>query len=70
MEQERQEQNPMDSLIDKMGENVFAMSRTKAHKLLLCVTCGKSADNFKDPISVKEYKISGMCQTCQDQIFR
>lgn len=26
-------------------------------------------DDFKDPLSLKEYQISGMCQKCQDHIF-
>jgi len=36
-----------------------------------CPTCGKgiSLDAFKDDLSRKEFKISGMCQKCQDSIF-
>lgn len=39
-----------------------------------CATCGKEIpaklmDEFRDAISVKEYYISGMCQTCQDEVF-
>jgi len=26
-------------------------------------------DSFKDEISITEYSISGLCQTCQDEIF-
>ena len=26
-------------------------------------------DEFKDELSVKEFGISGLCQTCQDKIF-
>ena len=38
----------------------------------LCVTCGRSVDpskDFKDTLSIKEFGISGMCQTCQDSVF-
>ena len=26
-------------------------------------------EDFKDPLSIKEYGISGMCQACQDGMF-
>jgi hypothetical protein len=29
-----------------------------------------SLDEFKDELSVKEYHISGMCQECQDKVFK
>jgi hypothetical protein len=31
--------------------------------------CGKPANEFKDEVSEHEYRISGLCQTCQDDIF-
>lgn len=31
--------------------------------------CGGPAHTFHDPLSKKEYMISGLCQKCQDQIF-
>jgi hypothetical protein len=38
----------------------------------LCPICGKKVDikKFKDRISKREYEISGMCQSCQDKIFK
>lgn len=33
------------------------------------IGCGKSAINFRDELSRKEYRISGLCQDCQDSIF-
>jgi len=37
----------------------------------LCPLCGKTVKekDFKDKLSLKEFKISGMCQTCMDEIF-
>ena len=32
--------------------------------------CGGPAIIFRDPRSMKEYTITGFCQTCQDKIFR
>lgn len=31
--------------------------------------CGNPVAGFRDEISAKEYKITGMCQSCQDRIF-
>lgn len=35
----------------------------------LCPTCGGAIGEFKDPLSAKEFQISGMCQACQDKTF-
>jgi len=35
----------------------------------VCVTCGGEVGEFRDELSQKEYRISGMCQKCQDSIF-
>lgn len=37
----------------------------------ICPICKKPVDitKFRDEISKKEYKISGMCQDCQDTTF-
>jgi len=36
-----------------------------------CPFCDKPvrADDFRDELSQKEFKISGLCQSCQDEIF-
>ncbi len=37
----------------------------------ICPFCNKHVDwsDFEDDLSVKEFKISGLCQACQDEIF-
>ena len=37
----------------------------------LCVFCSKPVvwEDFKDEISKKEFRISGICQECQDKTF-
>ena len=44
---------------------------TKRVEQGLCPLCGKEVkeEDFKDELSKKEFKISGMCQSCQDSIF-
>lgn len=44
----------------------------KQDVLIKCATCLKtvtSAADFKDNLSRKEFRISGMCQECQDKTF-
>lgn len=35
----------------------------------LCPHCKKSIGKFRDGLSVDEYRISGLCQKCQDSVF-
>jgi len=35
-----------------------------------CPMCRKKIGVFKDFLSEKEFKISGMCQICQDGVFK
>ena len=35
----------------------------------LCATCAGEVGPFRDDLSRKEYRIGGMCQTCQDKVF-
>ncbi len=34
-----------------------------------CVICKEEVIGFRDDLSRKEFKISGMCQSCQDETF-
>mgnify|MGYP007011026743 CR=1 FL=1 len=38
----------------------------------VCVFCGRSVNisSFVDSLSLEEYKISGLCQECQNDMFR
>ena len=35
----------------------------------LCITCETKIEGFNNENSLKEYRISGMCQICQDSVF-
>ena len=50
-----------------MLEKMFG--RTTSITKNVCVSCGKSATEFRDALSKKEYTISGLCQVCQDAVF-
>jgi hypothetical protein len=38
----------------------------------ICPTCGKrvDTDGFRDILSQQEFKITGTCQLCQDELFK
>ena len=61
-----------DPVIQNFLENVFP-EETKRVKEGKCPFCGKKINpetEFKDDLSKKEFEISGMCQACQDNIFK
>jgi hypothetical protein len=36
----------------------------------ICVTCGGTAYQFSSEKQAKEYRLSGMCQKCQEGVFK
>ncbi len=38
-------------------------------KRYFCVWCGEEVFVFRDVLSAREYRISGLCQDCQDKTF-
>jgi hypothetical protein len=34
-----------------------------------CIKCGRPAKVFRDAPSTLEYRVSALCQTCQDELF-
>lgn len=57
------------SLLDRLSTSIFGHTRSQCFQTKTCVVCGKSAIEFDDWLSRKEYGISGMCQKCQDVTF-
>ena len=55
-------------IMEKMGfgEEVKAVEGGQ------CPFCKKpvSNDSFRDALSLKEFRISGLCQVCQDEVFK
>lgn len=37
---------------------------------IVCPFCNKEITGFRDELSLKEAKISGLCQHCQDVVFK
>lgn len=40
------------------------------NKKYWCSLCGKEVTGFKDRLSAKEFRITGACQHCQDELFK
>lgn len=58
----------MESAVDHIAEMLFDNKR----EVGLCVVCDaevKGRESFHDDLSWKEYRISYMCQSCQDSLF-
>jgi hypothetical protein len=59
----------MKALQNEIAKEFFGRSATEAFIEAICVDCGKPIEGFRDEISEKEYRITGLCQKCQDSIF-
>jgi hypothetical protein len=58
----------MENLKEGLAKTLFGRSR----KDPACVLCGNpkvAPEDFRDPLSLKEFTISHMCQKCQDEMF-
>ena len=58
-----------------MNKNIvktFFPEAVKNYENKICPICKTKVDEtkFKDTLSKKEFKISGICQKCQDKIFK
>jgi len=60
----------MEQILSEFTKSVFGRSRMDAATTQTCVICGKDASHFRDEKSRREYEISRMCQSCQDDVFR
>jgi hypothetical protein len=55
--------------VEKFLNTMTVIPRMNAIENNVCALCGKDASKFKDEISVREFAISGLCQSCQDEVF-
>lgn len=55
--------------LDNAINSFSGKNRVKVINSNDCATCDTPNIDFKDDLSKKEYKISGMCQNCQDRVF-
>jgi hypothetical protein len=55
--------------IENVLTNLAGISRKEAEKQGVCTWCKQPITDFKDAASRNEYRISGFCQKCQDEVF-
>lgn len=48
---------------------LFGPHRRDAIEMSCCAHCGGEAELFADELSKREYRISGLCQNCQNNVF-
>ena len=60
----------MEKRLDDMAKVLFGRGRKVAMDNQMCVMCGNDANHFDNELSRREYGISGMCQSCQDGVFK
>lgn len=55
-----------------MGREMIKKIFPEKYKLIQkgqCPSCKKVIEGFRNAISLKEYRLSGLCQECQDGVF-
>ena len=55
--------------VDQVLDKIFGRSRTKSINNSICIKCEDTDLSFEDELSTIEYSISGLCQSCQDDLF-
>ena len=55
--------------IDNLIMEVIGIDRREVIKNNTCAFCVEPNFNFRKAIDVKEYRMSGMCQDCQDDFW-
>jgi len=55
--------------IDNLTRDFFGVPASERLERGECPACGKPITQFRDALSEKEYRLSGLCQECQDEVF-
>jgi len=57
-------------LKDKLSQMFYGRTITDSIKHNKCVSCSKTVYDFRSELDRKEYNISGLCSTCQEEVFK
>lgn len=57
-------------VIRKFLDHITGVDTEERIRKNMCVTCGNPVTKFKSEICEKEFTISGLCQDCQDKVFK
>lgn len=58
----------IERLLEKVAKRTSSIQTNKC--VPAPIGCGQSITGFKDELSAREYRISGLCQNCQDAFFK
>jgi len=61
---------PKAKSIEDLLTKLTGISRQDAHNRSICPICKTEIKAFRDMLSRIEYSISGMCQLCQDEVWK
>ncbi len=56
-------------LLEIFSATKYRASYINAKNRKTCIRCGKTAKAFRDASARLEYKVSALCQKCQDECF-
>lgn len=59
----------LESFLDDMTEQMFGRKLSTSIAEGKCPVCGREIGHFRDALSEQEFRISGLCQGCQDRVF-
>ena len=59
----------MNRFLDEVSFKEFGRARSEALEKEICVMCGATKLRFRSTIGLQEYRISGLCEACQDKVF-
>ena len=60
----------LNELIEVLSKPEVSNRDSFARSTHTCKLCGNSARWFRDAVSEFEYRVSAICQRCQDRFFR
>ena len=60
----------MKEFLNGIAKDVFGRTIEESLNNNICVQCGEDVGVFDDELSEREYNITGLCQKCQDDIYR
>jgi hypothetical protein len=59
----------IDNLFQLISGPTYKESYAQAKAANICLRCGRPANGFTDGSSELEYRISALCQSCQEECF-
>lgn len=62
-------QQVIETSLEDLSMEIFGRSFSLALAGNACVKCGKPATEFTNELSRAEYKITAMCETCQNEYY-